>query len=194
MFKNAQKHARQITKMKKCEYVKEQLKANIAKPSKLWKVLKSIGLPSNDNNTTKICLKENDVLLFEPKETCNIFKKFYENLAQSLVDKLPLPSNKFNLDTTKVFYDRMNISNNFKLQVVDQASIHKIFLKTNVNKAPGIDKLTGIFIKDGADLLAAPLTQVINLSICTSTFPDACKIAKLKALFKKGSKTDPKNY
>ena len=45
----------------------------LLKPSKLWKVLKSIGLPSNDNNTTKICLKENDVLLFEPKETCNIF-------------------------------------------------------------------------------------------------------------------------
>ena len=62
----------------------------------------------------------------------------------------------------------------------------------NVNKAPGIDKLSGIFIKDGAVFLAAPLTQIINLSISTSTFPDLCKIAKLRALFKKGSKTDPK--
>ena len=59
MFKNAQKQARQFTKIKKCEYIKEQLKANIAKPSKLWKVLKSIGLPSNDNNVAKVCLKEN---------------------------------------------------------------------------------------------------------------------------------------
>ena len=69
-----------------------------------------------------------------------------------------------------------------------------MILKTNANKAPGIDKLPGIFIKDGADLLAAPLTQLINLSISTSTFPDAFKIAKLIALFKKGCKTDPKNY
>ena len=112
--------------MKKCEYVKQQHKANIAKPSKLWKVLKSIGLPSsNDNNAAKVCLKENDVLLFEHKETCNIFKKFYENLAQSWMDKLPPPSNKFNLDTTKAFYDKMNIANNFKLQAVEQASIIK---------------------------------------------------------------------
>ena len=89
----------------------------------------------------------------------------------------------------------MNISNNIKLQVVDQASIHKMLEKTNVNKAPGIDKLTGIFIKDSAELLATPLTQVINLSISTSTFPDPCKIVKLRALFKKGSKTtDPKHY
>ena len=51
-----------------------------------------------------------------------------------------------------------------------------------------------VFIKDGAEVLANPLSQIINLSVATSTFPDPCKIAKLKALFKKGSKTDPKNY
>ena len=64
----------------------------------------------------------------------------------------------------------------------------------NANKAPGIDKLSGIFIKDGADLLAAPITKIINLTISTSAFPDSIKTAKLIALFKKGSKTEPKNY
>ena len=57
--------------------------------------------------------------------------------------------------------------------------------KTNANKAPGMDKLSGIFIKDGAELLASPLTQIVNLSIVSSLFPDPCKIAKLIALFKK---------
>ena len=80
-------------------------------------------------NAAKVCLKENDVLLFEPKETCNIFRRFYENFAQSFMDKLPPPSNKFNLDTTKAFYDKMNIANNFKLQAVDQASILKMLKK-----------------------------------------------------------------
>ncbi|MCP4266595.1 MAG: hypothetical protein GY777_13675, partial [Candidatus Brocadiaceae bacterium] len=195
MFKDAQKLTKQITKVKKCDYFKNQLKDNIAKPSKLWKVLKSIGLPSNANNAAKVCLKdENDTLRFEPKETCNVFKNFYENLAQSLVDKLPPAPNRFNLETTKVFYESQNIPNTFKLQEIDQASILIMLKNTNANKAPGIDKLPGIFIKDGADLLAAPLTQLINLSIYTSTFPDAFKIAKLIALFKKGCKTDPKNY
>ena len=57
MFKNAQKHAKKIIKTKKCTYVKDQLKENIANPSKLWKVLKSIGLPSKVNSTLKACLK-----------------------------------------------------------------------------------------------------------------------------------------
>ena len=104
------------------------------------------------------------------------------------------PPNKFNMAITNTFYDRMNISNNLKLKEVDSAYILKMLQRTNTNKATGIDKLPGIFIKGGAELLAALLTQIINLSITTSTFPDPCKIAKLWPLFKKGSKTDRKNY
>ena len=36
--------------------------------------------------------------------------------------------------------------------------------------------------------------DIINLSIKLSTFPEECKIAKLKPVFKKGARTDPKNY
>ena len=43
-------------------------------------------------------------------------------------------------------------------------------------------------------LLVEPITKLCNLSIKLSTFPDDCKIAKLKPLFKKGSKIDPQNY
>lgn len=37
------------------------------------------------------------------------------------------------------------------------------------------------------------MTKLCNLSISSGTFPDPCKIGKLKPLFKKDSKTDPKN-
>ena len=36
--------------------------------------------------------------------------------------------------------------------------------------------------------------DIMNLSIKLSTFPEECKIAKLKPIFKKGARTDPKNY
>ena len=62
------------------------------------------------------------------------------------------------------------------------------------SKASGIDDLSGIFLKDGAKLLTMPITQLCNLSISSGTFPDACKITKLKPLFKKSARTDPKNY
>ena len=61
-------------------------------------------------------------------------------------------------------------------------------------KASGIDDLSGIFLRDGAKLLPTSITQLCNVSNSSGTFPDACKIAKLKPLFKKGTGTDPKNY
>ena len=62
------------------------------------------------------------------------------------------------------------------------------------NKASGIDNISGKFFKDGAEILAKPISQICNLSIKKSKFPSQCKIAKVTPLFKKGSKTDPKNY
>ena len=42
--------------------------------------------------------------------------------------------------------------------------------------------------------MAKPISKLCNLSMTLGSFPDACKIAKVKPLFKKGSKTDPSNY
>ena len=38
------------------------------------------------------------------------------------------------------------------------------------------------------------MQREVYLSIKLSTFPEECKIAKLKPIFKKGARTDPKNY
>ena len=56
------------------------------------------------------------------------------------------------------------------------------------------DEISSKFLKDGAEVLALPLYNLVNLSIKQSLFPDQCKTAKLKPLFKKGSKSVPKNY
>ena len=62
------------------------------------------------------------------------------------------------------------------------------------SKAAGIDNLWGKFLKGGTLNLARPISQLCNLSIKLNFFPRSCKIAKVKPLFKKCSKTDPQNY
>ena len=70
----------------------------------------------------------------------------------------------------------------------------KIPKNLNEIKASGIDDLSGIFLKDAAKLLTTPTTQLCNLLISSRTFSDACQIAKLKPIFKIGTRTDPKNF
>ena len=71
-----------------------------------------------------------------------------------------------------------------------------IFVKLtslDASKAAGMDQIPAKFIRDGAEELALPLKKIINLSIKLPTFPEECKLAKLKPIFKNGARTDPKN-
>ena len=63
---------------------------------------------------------------------------------------------------------------------------HKAFFCET--KAPCTNDLSGIFLKDGAALLTTPICQLYSLSTSIGKFCDACRIAKLKPLFKQGSK------
>ena len=57
-----------------------------------------------------------------------------------------------------------------------------------------MDQIPAKFLRDGAEVLALPLRNIINLSIKLSTFLEECKIAELNSIFKKEARTDPKNY
>ena len=65
---------------------------------------------------------------------------------------------------------------------------------TKVSKTAGLDSLSGRFLKDGAKVLANPISELCNLSITSGKFPDSCKLAKFKPTYKKGSLTEASNY
>ena len=92
------------------------------------------------------------------------------------------------------YYKKRNLKERLLFAKTDLDKVFKILKIFDESKAPGIDDLSGIFLKDGASLLATSITQLCDLSISSGRFPDACKIAKFKPLFKKGFKTDPRNY
>ena len=108
--------------------------------------------------------------------------------------QLPPPKNRFDLKSVEKYYSSFNISENkLSFERVSRESVLKTLKNLYTNKASDMDNI-GKFLKDGAKILTVPISQICNLSISRSTFPDACKMAKLKPLFEKGSKTDTKNF
>ena len=122
------------------------------------------------------------------------FRSFYGNLADNLLKLLPKPKNIFGAASVVKFYRGRLHSKSFSLKKIKEEVVHKILLNLQVSKAPGIDNIASIFLKDGTEVICQPITQLINLSIKLSSFPEAAKTAKVKPLFKKGSRLDPKNY
>ena len=64
----------------------------------------------------------------------------------------------------------------------------------DTSKAASIGRLPGRPLKDGAGVLVKPVTDICNLSISLNKFPSAFKLAKVKAIFKKGRITNVSNY
>ena len=104
---------------------------------------------------------------------------------------MPPPSLGFGLHSVRQYYEKVLKYPNakFKFNFVSEETELKLLQDLDENKAAGLDNLLGKFLKDGATVLAKPISQICNLSIKYSIFPSDCKIAKLKPLFKKVSKT-----
>ena len=142
--------------------------------------------------SSTICLEKDGILSFDPKANAEVFKDFYSNSANDLVKKLPNLPNKYGKDEVKKYYEKLNlVGKSFSSEPIVHASVLKLLQQLNPSK---INNLTGKFLKEGATVLASSITDLVNPSISLSSFPDDCKIAKLKPLNKKEAKTKPKNY
>ena len=89
------------------------------------------------------------------------------------------------------------MSKDFKFQLLKTSEkILSILKGLNSSKEAGIDKLSGKFLRDGAHVLAWPISQLCNHSIKLNSFTRSCKVKPLKFnhFLKKDSKTDPQNY
>ena len=87
-------------------FFQHNLQKNSKSSNEFWMTLKSLGINSKKEGQSKICLREDDVIEFQPKNA-NIFKTFYSELAVNLVKKLPKASLKFNSEKTKMFYKKL---------------------------------------------------------------------------------------
>ena len=125
------------------------------------------------------------------------FKSYYCTLAENLVKLLSKPPNKYSISTLIKYFEHKIQCDRFNLASVSESSILIVLKATQVSRAASLDNISGRFLKDGAKSisdLSKPISDLCNLSITYEKFPDSCKVAKLKPLYKKGSLTLPCNY
>ena len=194
IYKIARYEVQKLISYKKKSFFENKLNDSIGKPKELWKALKSLGLPSKTSICGTTALKVKNATSFETKSKLEVFKNYYSTLAENLLKKLPISPNIYTFNSVRQYYRHLFQNDAFHLTNATEIDIEKILRGTKVCKAAGIDDLSGRFLKDGSRVLLKPISELCNLSIKLGSFPDACKIAKLKPLFKKGSKTNPSNY
>ena len=193
-YKRARYGVQNLIVKKKNEFFENKLKECIGKPKDLWKAITSLGLPNKSGRCIVGALTENQIVKHDAKSILKTFKSFYSNLVGNLLAKLPKSPNRYTIKFVSDYYKKLSLSENFKLDATTEGYLFNILKNVEATKAAGIDQISGKFFKDGARILAKPISELCNFSMTLGSFPDACKIAKVKPLFKKGLKTDPSNY
>ena len=110
-------------------------------------------------------IKEKGVVSFNLKNNVNTFCRFFSNLEDLLLPKLPRPKSKCGIKITEEYYKQnQNECENFVLHNIGVTTVDEILKCLDVVKPFGIDQISAKFLKDD-------LANIINLSIKRDTFP-----------------------
>ena len=146
--------------MKRCSQKRLVNPNNYGNPLNLWVCQKE---RFNFN-----VIEENDTLTYDTRSISKMFKHFFSNLVKSLLIKLPNLPDKYNLQSVIRYYSSFMISDDFCLSKTCEEKVLKIMKNIESSKAAGVDKLSGRFLKDDANILTKPISAICNLSISQS--------------------------
>ena len=86
-----------------------------------------MGLPSKKGSLTKICLEKDSITNFDDKKNANIFRNFYNSLADDLLNNLPPAPMRFGLPSVHQYYGKtLKLPrSNFKFDFVSEDYIFR---------------------------------------------------------------------
>ena len=184
-------------KKAKSSYFRDKISENKSNPKKLWQHLKSLGYSSKSKDQSQVVINIDGDLCFDTTKVANYINRFYTSVASKLVQCLAPSSGRFDTDSDNFhdYYNQMGVSeNDFHLSAVSADFVHKELDRLNPSKSTGLDEIPARFLKDGAASLKDHLTHIINLSISSNTVPNEFKLARVRPLFKKNSRSEAGNY
>ena len=161
-------------------------------PRSIWKIFNEVGMKNKENDKTinsKIKLEEN--VITNESEVAEVFNNYFTNIASKL--KEPIINSDFEL-LNSFIGSKVPSNTDFQITFTNQTFIRKFLLNLNVRKSTGLDNIGPRILKLSANVIAPTLLFIINKSISTGKFPSVWKEAKVKPLFKNGSKEDVNNY
>ena len=155
----------------------------------LWSGLKSI--ISNKNSKVNIISKLNDVngnLTNDPAVIANTFNDFFVNVAGNVAKGIPR-KRKSPMD-----YLGTRNEHSFFMTPVIPMEVSDIISLLNTGKSIGPNSIPTKLLKILSLHICSPLSDIINDSFQSGTFPEKLQLAKVIPLFKKGCPLTASNY
>jgi len=164
---------------------------------RLWDTIKPFMSVNGSHGQEEFLLEEDSTLIKDHTQIANIFNEYYTNIVEYATGQPPVqvpltPDGDHIAEILNYYVDHSSIkeiknmqSHSFELPLAEEVTIREIIGGLDTSKATGIDNNPPRLVKLSADIIAKPITDIINGSISNSIFPDEMKVAKIAPIYKK---------
>ena len=213
-YKKAKNKCNSLTRKAKRKFFKEATKSGVMSNRTFWKTVKPFltnkGCMTNDG----ISIEKDGDIVKDEKVLVELFNKNYLNIVEISSGKKP-PSLGNCEDSTQddATVDKIiskysshpsvhkikrefSIDKEFELAYASAKDINQIIKSLNINKAKGPDGTSAKFVKISADIIDCHIANLLYLykGISNNKFSENAKTATVRPIFKKGDRTEIKNY
>ena len=188
IYRRSPNRVTKLVRDTKSKYRRELIDENSDDPKKFWKTVKQIMPGQKTKRVTSIDV--NGTQIYDDKKIGNTFN----NLCTKTVDRFLQVFGRC-LPSARSFKFLMSgPSYIFRFEEVSVDFIRDQLKKLKTKKAVGLDQLPARLLKDSAEIIAKPLTTLINASLIYGYIPSEWKWARVNPLFKNGKSNDMDNY
>jgi hypothetical protein len=160
-----------------------------SRPGEVWKVVSDIVSPKMAGGQV---VENKDGGDLPEDEAAHLFNEFFVEKIETLSGRIPdTPGTDPLLGPRKKMTEKKL---EFNLRTVSVAEVKKIILRLKNSKATGVDGIPTCVLKRGVEVLAHPITWIVNQSIISGTFPKGWKESIVVPVLKKGNQRMMKNY
>lgn len=156
------------------------------KSKTVWNLINN-SLGNKYNKQNNITLSIENSLVTDNRIIADHFNNFFSSITST-------SSTNYNCTNPIKMKDVPSTSNSMVLFSVDETEVFKVCSALKNSNSCGADGISSYVVKSVADLIAAPLCNVINKSFNSGHFPNLLKLSKIICLFKKGDRNDCGNY
>ena len=156
---------------------------------KTWDTLKDILNKKKSKKDFPSSFLDNGTVVTGAINIANKFNEYFTNIGPQLARSIDA-SNKipFHSYLTKPY------PSSFGFQYTNPTNVSKIINKMKPKSSAGYDNISSKLLIQIGDIIACPLSIIINQSLCTGIFPKKLKLAKVIPLYKKDDEKSYGNY
>ena len=153
-----------------------------------WKILNSLINKTRGRKNYPTHFLDNNTKDTDYNTIANTFCSYLSNIGSNLAKNIP------KVDVNYKTFLKGSYTNSLFFNDTTPEEIESTTMKLKNKSSCGFDELSTTLVKNIIPSISGPLSEIVNLSLCTGIVPDKMKIAKVISLFKSGDNNVYKNY